>query len=206
MKRCVIISGGDYAPIRPLREDDYVIACDKGYEYACREAIVPALLMGDFDSYSGALPQGIALERFKKEKDDTDTMLAIRRALELGCNCVRLCCALGGRLDHLYANIQSLAFAVKAGMEAEMADENTYIRVLRPGSYRLEKRAGWSLSLFALGERCENISLSGSKYELSGGRLECSFPLGVSNEFVTDVDLSFDSGMLLVMCCRLEDK
>ena len=32
--RCVIISGGNYAPVEGVREDDFVIACDKGYVYA----------------------------------------------------------------------------------------------------------------------------------------------------------------------------
>jgi len=204
MKNCLIIAGGDYAPIRP-QPGDYIIACDRGYLYAVQEGLRPDLLMGDFDSYSGPLPDDIAVERFKKEKDDTDTMLAIRRALELGCESVRICCALGGRLDHLYANIQALAFAVKAGMQAEMGDERTHIRALSPGEYSLEKREGWSLSLFSLTERVEGLSISGSKYELEKGSLEYSFPLGASNEFCTDVHLSFESGMLLVICCKLEE-
>lgn len=205
MKRCVIIAGGDYAPIGPVSDDDFIIACDRGYEHACRENIVPDLLLGDFDSYSGKLPEGIAIERFPVEKDDTDTMLAIRRALELGCSELRICCGIGGaRLDHLIANIQSLAFAVKAGMEAEMEDERSYIRVLRPGSYVLPAMEGRSLSLFALDGRCENVCISGSKYELSGGVLESSFPLGVSNSFVADVSLSFEGGLMLLVCCRME--
>ena len=86
-------------------------------------------------------------------------------------------------------------------MEAELLDERNYIRVLAPGSYLISERPGWSLSLFSLSEVCENVCISGSKYELQGGRLENNFPLGVSNSFRGDVRLSFDSGMMLVMCC-----
>ena len=205
MKRCVIIAGGDYAPIGLIGENDFVIACDRGYEHACRENIVPDLLLGDFDSYAGALPENIRVERFPVEKDDTDTMLAIRRAKELGCNCVRICCGIGGaRLDHLFANIQSLAFAVSEGMEAEMEDERSFIRVLRPGRYELKEQQGRSLSLFSLSERCENVCICGAKYELSGGRLNYNFPLGVSNSFRGDVSLSFDYGLMLLMCCSME--
>ena len=168
-----------------------------------RENIIPNLLMGDFDFYSGALPENIPVERFKVEKDDTDTMLAIRKAKELGCDVVRVCCGIGGgRLDHLYANFQSLAFAVNEGMEAEMEDEKSYIRCLRPGSHLIEERPGCSLSLFSMTECCENVCISGSKYELQGGRLDYSFPLGVSNSFRGDVHLSFDSGVMLLMCCK----
>ena len=203
MKRCIIIAGGDYAPIGKIGEADYVIACDRGYEHALRENILPQLLMGDFDSYSGVLPENIPVERFKVEKDDTDTMLAIRKAKALGCDAVRICCGIGGgRLDHLYANFQSLAFAVNEGMEAEMEDEKSYIRALGPGSYLIEERPGCSLSLFSMTECCDNVCISGSKYELQGGRLEYSFPLGVSNSFRGDVRLSFDSGVMLLMCCK----
>ena len=206
MKRCVIIAGGEYAPIAPIAEDDFVIACDRGIEHARRENIVPDLIMGDFDSYSGQLPASVPVERFPVEKDDTDTMLAIRKAKALGCEAVRICCGIGGaRLDHLYANIQSLAFAVNEGMEAEMEDEKSYIRVLRPGDYEIKERDGCSLSLFAMGGACENVCISGSKYELSGGRLDFSFPLGVSNSFEGDVKLSFEGGMMLLMCCRMEE-
>ena len=202
MKTCIIISGGDYSPIGRIAPGDFVIACDKGYDYALREGIVPQLLMGDFDSYSGALPENVPVERFKIEKDDTDTMLAIRYAAEHGFEAVRICCALGGRLDHLFANIQSLAFAAKAGMQAQADDENTFIRVLRPGAYQLKERKDWSLSLFSLSESCSNVCILGAKYELQGGRLSYSFPLGVSNEFRGDVSLSFDSGLMLLICSR----
>lgn len=204
MKSCLIIAGGDYAPICP-REGEYIIACDRGYAHALHEGIRPQLLMGDFDSYSGALPEDIPVQRFKKEKDDTDTMLAIRWAIEQGFDAVRISCALGGRLDHLYANIQSLTFAVSAGLEAEMGDEHTWLRALRPGEYTVNAREGWSLSLFALSERVEGLSIHGSKYQLEHGALEYRFPLGASNEFRGDAHISFESGMLLVICCRRED-
>ena len=204
MRRCVIVTGGDYAPIGPTEEGDFVLACDRGYEYVRREGLVPDLLLGDFDSYAGALPEGVPVERFQKEKDDTDTMLAIRWAAAQGFEAVRLCCALGGRLDHLLANIQSLHFALEAGMEAEAGDAETWLRVLRPGSYTIPRREGKSLSLFALSERVRGLTLCGTKYELSGAELRCSFPLGVSNEFSgAEVRLRFDDGVLLLMCCPL---
>lgn len=204
MKNCLIIAGGDYAPICP-QPGDFIIACDRGYAHACREGIVPDLLMGDFDSYSGSLPSNIPIERFKKEKDDTDTMLAIRHAIAHGFASLRICCAMGGRPDHLYANFQSLAFAVRAGLRASMDDERTFVTALAPGEHCIKARPGWSLSLFALTERVKGICLSGTKYELEGGSLDYFFPLGVSNEFRGDARICFDSGMLLVICSKLEE-
>ena len=59
VRRCVIVCGGEYAPIGPLREGDFVIACDSGYRWCLREGIRPDLLLGDFDSLKGELPEEI---------------------------------------------------------------------------------------------------------------------------------------------------
>ena len=53
---CAIISGGEFAPLGGIENAACVIACDRGYEYAARCGIKPDLLLGDFDSYTGALP------------------------------------------------------------------------------------------------------------------------------------------------------
>ena len=114
-KRCIIISGGEYAPVEGLREDDFVIACDRGYLYAKGQGIQPDLLVSDYDSYDGPVDRDVAVERFRPEKDDTDTMIAIRYAVEHGFEELVLFSALGGRLDHLLANLQSADFAAVRG-------------------------------------------------------------------------------------------
>lgn len=201
MKRCLIITGGVYAPI-DYREGDFVIACDHGYSYAEREGIVPDLLLGDFDSYEGRLPSDIKTKTFPVEKDDTDTMLAVREAIAMGCDSVKLCCAFGGKLDHLFANIQTLSFALEAGLEAEAEDEINYMRVLRPGSYTIRKRENTRLSFFALSDSVEGFSVRGTKYEAENVLLKNTFPLGVSNSFKADAEFSFRSGTLLMMLCK----
>ena len=113
---CAIISGGEYSPMDDIKAAEYIIACDRGYSYAKRSGIVPDLLLGDFDSYTGNLPEGAAVERLPREKDDTDTMHAVRRALELGFTRISLYCALGGRLDHLLANLQAASYAAERGV------------------------------------------------------------------------------------------
>ena len=204
MKRCLIVAGGDYAPIEP-EEGDFILACDKGYAWCRREGITPNLILGDFDSYGGALPEGVPVLRYPVEKDDTDTMLAVRRASEQGFEAVRLCCCFGGRVDHLLSNVETLHYAVTLGMEAEAYDESTYLRVLRPGIYTLPYRKGQSLSLIALTEQVAGLTIRGAKYEVENAVLRKPTTLGQSNAFVSDVNLSFDSGVLALVCCRLED-
>lgn len=203
-KTCLIIAGGEYFPFEPPRPGTFVIACDRGYENALRRGVKPDLLISDFDSYAGPVDPAVALERHPIEKDDTDTMLAVRRALALGCSELDLVCALGGRLDHTLANIQTLAFARLRGADAVLRDERTALRVMAPGTLRLKRREGWGLSLFSLGDACEGLSLRGVKYPLEKARLTNGFPLGVSNKWAApEAEIRLESGLLLVVEAKL---
>ena len=204
MARCVIVTGGDYGPIGPLEQDDLVLACDRGYAWCRKAGVAPQLLLGDFDSLVPEEAWDIPVLRYPVEKDDTDTMLAVRWAAEHGCDEVRLFCALGGSLDHLLANLQTLHFAVRAGLKASAADARTELQVLDPGEYRFAKRPGWKFSVLALTDRVEGLSIAGSKYDVEDVSLTNSFPLGVGNDFKEDITLSFRSGTAAVLLCKRE--
>ena len=123
----LIISGGDYFPIPDL-SCDYVIACDLGYLHAEKMGIRPDLILGDFDS--APVPDGkIPVEQHPVRKDDTDTMLAVKKALSLGYADLVMACAFGGRLDHAYANIQAGAYAAEQGEWSGSA-----VPIRKPGS------------------------------------------------------------------------
>ncbi len=205
MKRCLIIAGGEYADVGLTDPKDFVIACDSGYRHALRAGLTPDLILGDFDSYSGPLPEGTQILRLPVEKDDTDTQYAVRWACEHGFDSVRLCCALGGSLDHLLANIQTLHFAVLHGLEASAGDARTELRVLAPGRWPIPERKGWTLSVFSLTDSVEGLSIQGAKYSLEDARLTNAFPLGVSNAFRGDAEICFHSGVAAVLLCRRED-
>ena len=86
MERCFIFAAGTYHGMRerPGAPGDLVIAADAGYRICLREHITPDLLIGDFDSMEP--PAGDArLIRLPVEKDDTDTLAAIRAGLGQGC-------------------------------------------------------------------------------------------------------------------------
>lgn len=87
--------------------------------------------MGDFDSYNGSLPDNIPRLDLPVEKDDTDTLAAIRHAISEGYKEITLYCACGGRLDHLTANIQSAAYAAANGAVVRITDSNNEITVLK---------------------------------------------------------------------------
>ena len=86
MRRCFIFAAGSFYGLRerPV-PGDLVIAADAGYRICRGEGIVPDLLLGDFDSMEP--PAGFAqVRRLPVEKDDTDTLAALRAGLEQTCD------------------------------------------------------------------------------------------------------------------------
>lgn len=198
-RRCVIITGGSFSPLTNIKNTDFIIACDKGYEYAQQAGLRPDLLVGDFDSYAGSIDSTLTTQRYQPEKDDTDTMIALRYAVAHGYRDIVLFCALGGRLDHLYGNLQGAAFAVTHGCRVEINDQNTHFYFLQNGTIRLPRRDGFSLSVFSFTDQCEDVSIRGAKYPLEHATLTNTFPLGVSNEWVDEVEISVGNGILMVV-------
>ena len=92
-----------------INSEDYVICTDRGYDIATVQGIRPDLILGDFDSISGELPEDIEIKRFKPEKDFTDLELAIRTAVESEFTELEIIGGMGGRLDHTVANLQLLS-------------------------------------------------------------------------------------------------
>ena len=203
-KSCLIISGGDFSREGVSGRFDLVLACDRGYEYAARLGVAPDAAIGDFDSADAPDSAGIPIVRFPSVKDDTDTMLAAKYALERGCDDIAVCCAFGGRLDHALANIQTAAYIVAHGARACIFGADTAAEVFSGGARRFPRRDGWSLSVFALSDRCAGVSISGTKYEVRGAELTNGFPLGVSNTWASNAAaVSAESGTVLVLMSRL---
>ncbi len=198
---CLIISGAPecYFPVS-FTKADFVIACDAGYIHAQRADIVPDVIIGDFDSYLGDLPGGVEIIRTKPEKDDTDTMMALKLAIRRGYRRIMLVGALGGRIDHMLANISLIAFAATKGADLQIVDGHHQIFAVRDGKRRVPRSSWRNLSVFAFDTECTDVTLRGVKYPLEGAVLTNTFALGVSNEFTEDIaEISVESGILIVV-------
>lgn len=209
MKTVLIITGGDYSPIPDNLKYDYVIACDAGYNNAIKLGIKPDLVMGDFDSYEGNPEcdiQDIPIKRFKVMKDDTDTMLAIKQAIVQGCTNIILACALGGRMDHLFANIQSMAYVASRGLECSLYSANEYMTTLTEGETVIPRDDKCAFSVFALTDKVTGLSIEGSAYDVKNAELENTFPLGACNKWNSDqIKVSIQSGILLIVKSNLNE-
>ena len=186
MKRCFIFAAGTFYGLRERpAAGDLVIAADAGYLNCKKGGIVPDLLLGDFDSME--VPDGAEhLVRLPVEKDDTDTLAAIRVALERGCDTVYIYGGTGGkRLDHTLANLQTLLFIRRRGARGYLYDDDFVWTAVENESLTIEKTVGWGLfSVFCLGDRAEGIDETGFQYPLADAVLTPEFPLGVSNHIL----------------------
>ena len=202
-KPCLIISGGQFSPFSVPEGGAFVIACDRGYDYARRCGITPDLVVSDFDSSQTAVEAGVPVRRLPTEKDDTDTMSALRFALEHGFREIHLVCALGGRLDHTLANLQTAADCALRGERLWLCDALNRCTVLAPGAYAFDRMPGRYLSLFACSERVAGLTLTGTLWSLLDADLTSRYPLGVSNEWTDDTAaLSFREGLLTLVFSR----
>lgn len=195
MPTCYIVGAGDFTPrgFAPV-PGDLVLAADGGYRALCSLGYTPDLLLGDFDSLGDLpLPPDLPVLRFPARKDDTDTGLALRHGLDRGFRDFALYGCAGGRVDHLLANLQSMARVSRLGATIRLAAPEYDAWALTgpapdapaPGpaaTLTLPDRPGGTLvSVFCHGDRAEGVTLTGLSYPLDGADLTADFPLGVSN-------------------------
>ena len=200
--RCVIFTAyceGDPRQAYAPRPGDYVLAADGGYRVLREAGFACDALIGDFDSLPAPDAEAPDIARFPVEKDDTDTILCVNRALALGYDDLLLIGGVGGRLDHTLANVQTLAYAVEKHARIALSDGNIWMTALRDGEIEIPRRAG-KLSVFALSESARGVTIEGAHYPLQDGTLTNGYPLGVSNSFEADVArVSVRDGLLLVV-------
>jgi len=181
-ERAVIIAGGeiqDYTKIRPLiRDEDFIIAADSGYDHAVKLGLFPDIVIGDFDSIQ-AKPQHIPLAEFPKEKDCSDTALALEHARQSGFSVFLLLAALGNRLDHSLANLFLLATTLAEGETMEIVDEQMRIRLI-DGRGKITAPRGTTVSLIPLSD-CYGVETTGLSYPLRRESLRVGETRGLSN-------------------------
>ena len=146
MKRCFIFAAGTYYGLRERPQTgDLVLAADAGY-LACRQAgITPDLLLGDFDSMDQPADFDHVC-RVPVEKDDTDTMLAVKTGLEQGCGEFYIYGGTGGRrLDHTLANLQTLLYLRRHGARGYLYDNDFVWTAVENETITVEQTVEWGL-------------------------------------------------------------
>ena len=197
---CYVVGAGenfrlDFQPAT----GDLVIAADAGLRYLEEQGIRADLVIGDFDTlkYIPGHSNTIALNA---EKDDTDTLAAVREGIMAGYTSFHIYCGTGGRIDHTMANLQVLAYLSANNMRGFLFDNGTVITAMTNGSLCFGKIPCGYVSVFSCSEKAEGVTLCGLKYELNNATLTNTFPIGVSNEFIgRESSISVSSGTLFIV-------
>ena len=201
MPRCFIYAAGTFYGLRERpRPGDLQIAADAGLLLCQQEGLCPDLVIGDFDSMElEGTPEGCV--RVPVEKDDTDSMLAVREGLREGCTQFCLYGGTGGkRLDHTLANFQALLYLRRHGARGYLYDDDFCWTAIENETLTLERQGDWGIvSLFPQDGAAEGVTLTGLQYPLADARLTPDVGLAVSNHFLAErADITVRKGALLV--------
>ena len=204
MKTCHIFCAAEFEGLleRPA-PGDWILAADGGLRHLQALALEPTGILGDFDSL-GYTPKGPQVDRFPVEKDDTDSMLAVKAGLRAGFRRFLLYGALDGpRLDHTVANFQLLHYLTDQDAHGYLVGSAYLATVLAPGLLRFSREARGILSVFCSGADAAGVTLRGLQYPLENAVLTPGFPLGVSNHFLgCPAQVSLTHGRLLLLWDR----
>lgn len=207
MKAAILANGrlGYPEQILPLvRQAELLIAADGGSRHAQALGLCPHWVVGDLDSLAPAERQalvdaGAEMIQHLPEKDETDLELALLHAIECGATDIVLLGALGGRTDHLLANILLLALPQLAGIRACLVEGMETIFMVRE-CLRIYGTAGDLLSLIPIGGDSYDIWTEGLRYALCGGTLRLARARGISNVLVApQAEVRIGQGMLLAV-------
>lgn len=197
---------------------DCVIAADKGLQFCYKKRIFPDYILGDYDSIQPEILEWyrsqskVPVTTYPAEKDDTDTAIALAKALEIGSNKIYLLGALGGRMDHAIANMQILKtvleytseYELEKQIEAYIADPQNLICLIdKERILKKEDQFGKYVSFLPFTDTVDGITLEGFKYPLNMYTMKKGESTGVSNEIVDEkAKVTLQSGILLMIQSR----
>lgn len=192
--KIAVLASGAWDPVwgdQALKDVDFLICADGGANYALLSGRMPDLLVGDLDSI---LPEnlkvcqqrGCGIERYPRQKDETDLELALSKAEERACFVgeqeILLLGATGKRIDHFLGNLGLMLFYARKGFRLRLLDPEHEMWVLQ-GREEIQGAEGQEVSLIPLSDRAV-VSTTGLYYPLEHGVLLQDSPRGISNVFL----------------------
>lgn len=204
----VIFTGGLLADGKFVRDAltraDLIIAADSGASTALDFGVSPAVVIGDFDSIdrqTGRVLRGKGCKFIvcDREKDETDTELAINYALEDNASEITILGGIeGDRIDHILANIFLLT---NTTTPIRCINGSTVVWAEKgPKTVRITGHPKDILSLIPLTSEVTDIKTDGLQYSLDHETLTMGKPRGVSNVLIKEqAVVTFGHGTLLLV-------
>ncbi len=203
MQRCVIVGGAgirEYQRIREsLRGDDWFVYCDGGLKHVQELGREPNLIVGDFDSHEQPETDTETIV-LPCEKDDTDTVYAVKEAVRRGFRDFLLIGVTGERFDHTFGNISLLLYLDSQGIPACILDDYSEMRIVSRETAEVKEDCSW-FSLLNISGTAKGITIRGAKYPLTDGEITSEYQYGISNEVLPGktAQVSVREGRLLLV-------
>ena len=208
MQRIIILANGELPDLNKaqalLGANDLIMCADGGTRHALALAVKPYLIIGDLDSAEKDTLQkfrddGVQIELYPRDKNETDLELAINRAIELNPKQILIVAALGGRLDQTLANITLLTDLRLSAFNIRLDDGVEEIFLCRDQA-RVHGRTGDIVSLIPWQGAVSEIQTKNLKWPLHKETLYPDKTRGISNEMTDDTaSISIGSGLLLIV-------
>ncbi|MFZ3101574.1 MAG: thiamine diphosphokinase [Desulfitobacteriaceae bacterium] len=191
-----------------LSDVGLLICADGGGNSALLSDRRPDVLIGDLDSITpenlaNCVETGTKIQRFPKEKDQTDLELALQYAqfqvpIEFSEGPIWLYGATGGRIDHFLGNIALLLAYARQGRKIYLKDPEHLMWIVQERE-NIFGHKGQEISLIALTEKAV-VTTEGFYYPLNHEKLYQDSPRGISNIFLgTEGFIQVDEGRVLVI-------
>jgi len=187
---------------------DLVIAADGGARHATALGLRVDRWVGDGDSIDpmdlkALAVAGVRIDQVAREKDASDTELAVLAAIEAGAASVSLIGGLGGvRVDHALTNVALLERSALTHRAVLLYDERAARLSLLsgPGEAVLVGRVGDLVTLVAVGGPAVGVTTRELHYPLRDETLEAGSSRGLSNvRTAPTAAVSIRAGRLLVI-------
>ena len=203
MSRCVIVGGADilnYDNIKKyLSPNDFAIFCDCGLRHSKGLGLAPSLIVGDFDS-SDNPNLDVETIVLPCEKDDTDTVFAVKEAIKRGFTDFLILGVIGQRLDHTLGNVSILKMLFDMGFYALMVDDYCEMTAVGEKTQLIDDSYPY-FSLINVFGKTTGITIKNAKYPLEDAEITCDYQYGVSNEVLKGkvAEVSVGNGVLLLV-------
>ena len=206
MKRCVIVGGADvnnYEYINEkIRKDDFVIFCDSGLKHLGKLEATPSLIVGDFDSHENPM-MNVETIVLPCEKDDTDTVFAVKEALKRGFDEFVLIGVIGARLDHTLGNVSILLYLDSLSKKGIIIDNYSEMEIISTKCAYIDDAYPF-FSLLNITGVAKGVTIKNAKYPLDNAQIECEYQYGISNEVIKGkrAEVTVSDGKLLLIKVR----
>lgn len=184
MKRCVIIGGGDINNVSDIKkylsEKDFYIFCDSGLYHMEKLGVSPNLIVGDFDSHEKPETE-VETIVLPREKDDTDTVFAVKEGIKRGFCDFLFLGVCGGRLDHTIGNVSILLMLHSKGMTGKIVDDFSEMEILDSKTKYIDDSYPY-FSLLNIDGTCRGVNEKNVKFPLKNAEITAEYQYGISNE------------------------